>query len=94
MDLTTAYLGLTLQNPIVASASPMTLDLGCIRRIEDAGGGMVVLPSLFEEKIEQQTGNIEQYSNVGPGGAAETFSYLPSAASYRAGPHGHYSGDC
>jgi len=81
MDLTTAYLGLTLQNPIVASASPMTLDLGCIRRIEDVGGAAVVLPSLFEEQIEQQTGN------AGPAGAAEAFSYMPSAADYRAGPH-------
>ena len=42
MDLTTSYLGLTLKNPLVASASPLTLDLGNIRRIEDAGGAALV----------------------------------------------------
>ena len=41
MDLTTSYLGLTLKNPLVASASPLTLDLDNIRRIEDAGGAAV-----------------------------------------------------
>ena len=44
MNLTTSYLGLTLKNPLVASASPLTLDLESIRRVEDAGGAAVVLP--------------------------------------------------
>jgi dihydroorotate dehydrogenase (fumarate) len=47
MDLTTTYLGLTLKNPLVASASPLTRDIGSIRRLEDAGAAAVVLPSLF-----------------------------------------------
>jgi dihydroorotate dehydrogenase (fumarate) len=37
MDLTTTYLGLPLKNPLVASASPLTLSLDNIRRLEDAG---------------------------------------------------------
>lgn len=87
MDLTTAYLGLTLKNPIVASASSLTLDLDNIRRIEDAGGAAVVLPSLFEEQIEHESGRFEQNTTAGPNSFAEAFSYLPSATSYRAGPH-------
>ena len=87
MDLTTSYLGLTLKNPLVASASPLTLNLDNIRRIEDAGGAAVVLPSLFEEQIEQETGALEQYTRAGPASFAEAFSYLPSPASYRVGPH-------
>ena len=87
MDLTTAYLGLKLKNPVVPSASPLTLDLGNIRRIEDAGGAAVVLPSLFEEQIEQESGTFEPYSMVGPDTFAKALAYLPSAASYRAGPH-------
>ena len=58
MDLTTTYLGLTLKNPVVASASPLTLELNSVRRIEDAGGAGVVLPSLFEEQIEQEAGTV------------------------------------
>lgn len=87
MDLTTRYLGLKLKNPLVASASPLTLDLDNIRRIEDAGGAAIVLPSLFEEQIEQEAGTLEQYATAGQGASAETLSYLPSAASYRVGPH-------
>jgi dihydroorotate dehydrogenase (fumarate) len=87
MDLTTTYLGLTLKNPLVASASPLTIDVDNIRRIEDAGGSAVVLPSLFEEQIEQETGDFEPYSPSGPSGFGEALSYLPSTASYRAGPH-------
>lgn len=87
MDMTTRYLGLTLKNPLVASASPLTLDLDNIRRIEDAGGAAVVLPSLFEEQIEQAAGRLEHYTTTGPGAFAEAFSYLPSASNYRAEPH-------
>ena len=54
MDLTTNYMGLTLKNPLVASASPLTGDLDGIRRIEDAGAGALVLPSLFQEEIEDE----------------------------------------
>jgi hypothetical protein len=50
--LTTRYLGLTLRNPLVAAASPVTGRLDTLRRLDDAGVGAVVLPSLFEEQIE------------------------------------------
>jgi dihydroorotate dehydrogenase (fumarate) len=52
MDLTTHYMGLQLKNPIVASASPLSADLGNIRHLEDAGAAAIVLPSIFEEQIE------------------------------------------
>jgi dihydroorotate dehydrogenase (fumarate) len=52
MDLTTHYMGLQLKNPLVASASPLSADLGNIRHLEDAGAAAVVLPSIFEEQIE------------------------------------------
>jgi hypothetical protein len=43
MDLSTRYLGLALQNPLVASASPLSNTLDGIRRLADAGVGAVVL---------------------------------------------------
>jgi dihydroorotate dehydrogenase (fumarate) len=52
MDLTTQYMGLQLKNPLVASASPLSADLGNIRHLEDAGAAAIVLPSIFEEQIE------------------------------------------
>ena len=52
-DLRTRYLGLELQSPLVASSSPLTGNLDGLRRLEAAGAGAVVLPSLFEEELAE-----------------------------------------
>ena len=57
MDLSTTYLGLKLRTPLVPSASPLTLDSGNIRRMEDAGAAAVVFHSLFEEQTEPGGGS-------------------------------------
>jgi dihydroorotate dehydrogenase (fumarate) len=51
MDLSTQYLGLTLSNPFVCGASPLSASLDTILRLEDAGAGAIVMHSLFEEQI-------------------------------------------
>ena len=43
-DLTTTYLGLTLECPLIASSSPLTGKLETLRAIVDHGAGAVVLP--------------------------------------------------
>lgn len=59
MDTTTTYLGLRLQHPFMAGASPMSAHLDGVRRLEDAGASAIVLHSLFEEQItEAATGRI------------------------------------
>jgi dihydroorotate dehydrogenase (fumarate) len=55
-DLRTRYLGLELRSPLVASASPLTGSLDGLARLEAAGAGAVVLPSLFEEELDEQPG--------------------------------------
>jgi len=52
LNLTTAYLGLKLRNPLIASASPQNAELDHLRRLDDAGIGAVVLPSVFQEQLE------------------------------------------
>lgn len=54
VDLSTRYLGLALQHPIVASASPLTGSIDSLQRLQAAGVSAVVLPSLFEEQIEHE----------------------------------------
>ena len=54
-DLRTRYLGLELRSPLVASSSPLTGNLDGLRRLEAAGAGAVVLPSLFEEDLAEET---------------------------------------
>jgi dihydroorotate dehydrogenase (fumarate) len=53
-DLRTRYLGLDLRSPLVASSSPLTGSLDGLRRLEAAGAGAVVLPSLFEEELAEE----------------------------------------
>jgi dihydroorotate dehydrogenase (fumarate) len=87
MDLTTRYLGLALKNPLIASSSPLNLDIGNIRKLEDNGAAAVVLPSIFEEQIEQEAAESQRLTAVGIDSFAEALSYFPATASYHAGAH-------
>ena len=84
MDLRTNYLGLELKNPLVASPSPLSRDLGNIRRMEDAGASAVVLYSLFEEEINQESHALDRYLSDGTESYAEALTYFPEAPAYRA----------
>ena len=66
MNLTTTYLGLKLRTPLVPSASPLTLENGNIKRMEDAGAAAVVFHSLFEEQTEPGRADSGFGSRVGP----------------------------
>lgn len=54
-DLTTTYMGLQLKNPIVVASSRLTYDVEKVVQCAQAGAGAVVLKSLFEEQIEQDS---------------------------------------
>jgi dihydroorotate dehydrogenase (fumarate) len=82
MDLATRYMGLSLRNPLVASASPLNRDLGALRALENYGAGAVVLPSIFEEQIIAEQCEFEARSLVPAIGSAEAQSYLPSYGGY------------
>ncbi len=51
-DLSTSYMGIALENPVVAGASTLTSNMDSIRKLEDAGAGALVTNSLFEEQIQ------------------------------------------
>src|SRR5690349_14815424 len=55
MDLSTSYMGLRLAHPFMAGASPLVDHLDTVRRLEDGGAAALVLHSLFEEQITEQT---------------------------------------
>jgi dihydroorotate dehydrogenase (fumarate) len=86
LDLTTHYLGLKLKSPIVAGAGPLTAKLDNIRRFEDLGAGAVVLPSLFEEQIQQEQQLIDRLATTGADSYAEALTYFPAPESYGIGP--------
>lgn len=86
MDLTTTYLGLKLTNPIVPSASPLSHTLDSMRRLEDAGASAIVMYSLFEEQIVQESAELNHYLSYGTESFAEALSYFPQAEDYNLGP--------
>jgi len=60
VDLRTTYLGIPLANPLIASSSPLTGTMDGLRRLEDAGVAAVVLPSVFEEQISNESDEPER----------------------------------
>ena len=86
VDLTTTYMGLTLKNPIVPSASPLSADLDTVKRMVDAGAGAVTLHSLFEEQIEFEAEELEHFLEHGTEQFAEALSYFPQVHEYRREP--------
>ncbi len=86
MNLTTRYLGLTLKNPLIASASPLNGELDNIRRLEDFGAGAIVLPSIFEEQIEHEEQLIDELTTTGIDSYGEALTYFPSRTAYAADP--------
>jgi len=77
IDLSTMYLGLRLQSPIVASAGPLTGDSNSWEALEAAGAGAIVLPSLFEEQIENDAFARDATFALGADVSAESSTYLP-----------------
>lgn len=86
MDLTTKYLGMTLRNPLIVSASPLAEDVANIKKMEDAGAAAVVLHSLFEEQLVKESAELEEALVHGAESFAEATSYFPKASEYRLGP--------
>ena len=85
IDLKTTYLGLSLKNPLVASASPLSKNLDSVRQLEDAGAAAVVLYSLFEEQILQESLALNEVLNRGTESFAEALSYFPEVDNYNIG---------
>jgi dihydroorotate dehydrogenase (fumarate) len=86
MDLQTDYLGLTLKNPIVPSASPLSHSVESIKQLEDAGASAVVMYSLFEEQITTESFYLDYYLSHGTDSYAESLNYFPALDCYNVGP--------
>jgi dihydroorotate dehydrogenase (fumarate) len=86
VDLRTRYLGLELQHPIVASASPMTGSVESLKRLQAAGVAAVVLPSLFEEQIEHEEMAAHDLMLQGAELSPEAHGFFPELQNFRTGP--------
>lgn len=83
INLSTRYLGLTLDNPLVASSSPLTGNLDDAKRLEDAGAAAIVLPSLFEESVHYEQKQLDKYVYSQALGNYEAESFQPVPSDYK-----------
>jgi dihydroorotate dehydrogenase (fumarate) len=86
MDLTTTYLGLKLRNPLVPSASPLAQKIDNLKKMEESGAAAVVLESLFEEQIVQDSAELDHHLTHGTESFAEALTYFPEPSEFRLGP--------
>jgi dihydroorotate dehydrogenase (fumarate) len=86
VDLSCSYLGLTLSNPFVAAANPLTERPDKLRQLEEAGIAAAVLPSLFEEQVEHDENQVARVLELGSHSYAEALDYLPELTTYNTGP--------
>jgi dihydroorotate dehydrogenase (fumarate) len=86
VNLSTTYLRLPLDSPLMAGASPLVDDLDVVRRLEDAGSSAIVMHSLFEEQIrEEQLRSFEAHDLLAHP-SAEARSYFPDPGEFALGP--------
>jgi len=86
IDLKTKYLGLSLKNPLVASASALSKRASNVRKMEDAGISAVVMYSLFEEQITHDSLAFDYFMERGTDRFAESLDYFPDLDRYNVGP--------
>ena len=83
IDVSTKYLGLKLNGPIVVSSTPLSESLENLRRMEEAGASAIVLTSLFEEQLALESRALDDDLSRGTESFAESLGYLPDLNDYR-----------
>jgi dihydroorotate dehydrogenase (fumarate) len=82
VDLSTTYLGLSLKNPLVASASPLSEKVETVKELEAAGISAIVMYSLFEEQIIHESLELDHFLFYGTEISAEFDTFYPQSGKY------------
>ena len=77
MDLKTEYLGMTLANPLVPSASPLSRSLDAAKVLEDSGAAAIIMYSLFEEAVRAEEEAMVRFLHHQDTGFGEAGTFLP-----------------
>jgi len=83
IDVSTKYLGVKLNGPIVVSSTPLSESLENVHRMEEAGASAIVLTSLFEEQLALESRALDEDLSRGTESFAESLGYLPDLNDYR-----------
>jgi dihydroorotate dehydrogenase (fumarate) len=77
-SLQSTYMGIELKTPLVVAASSVSSFLDRIKQAEQAGAGLLVIRSLFEEQIQLEALRLEESLSVGAESFAEAVTYFPN----------------
>lgn len=87
IDLKTFYAGIELKNPIIIGASNLVTDVDNLVNLEKAGAAAIVYKSLFEEQIQMEAFELENYQELYSDWDAEHVTLFPETT--HAGPAEH-----
>jgi len=73
-DLSTTYMGLRLQSPIIAGSSGLTGTMASLHEVQAGGAAAIVLKSIFEEEIAAEYANVLQEAKK-KGMSLESYEY-------------------
>ena len=76
-DLSTSFMGIAMDSPIVVGACTLSNHIDNIKRAQDAGAGGLVVYSLFQEQIELESMEIEEELLISSNHFAESLTYFP-----------------
>lgn len=76
-SLKTTYMGIELEAPIVVAASSISSLIDRVKLAEQAGAGLLVIRSLFEEQIQMEALRMEDQLSVGADSFPEALSHFP-----------------
>lgn len=88
-NLTAHYLGLTLPTPIVVSSNPLCRKPAELQRMEAAGAGAVILPSLFEEQVEIEDLGVQHRREAERAMLPDALQHIPDMEEYNSGVDGY-----
>jgi dihydroorotate dehydrogenase (fumarate) len=88
-DLRTTYMGMELESPLVAAASPLSGTIDGLLALEEAGASAIVLQSLFEEQIERHELQVHEILEASTESFPEARSFFPSLDDYNTGPESY-----
>lgn len=86
MNLTTNYMGLELDSPIIVGASPFADDVHACVELEAHGAGAIVMHSLFEEQITRGELALHHHMDAYDDAHPEASSYFPEPSAFILGP--------
>jgi dihydroorotate dehydrogenase (fumarate) len=82
--LTTTYLGLQLDSPVIVGSCPLTMEPEAVRQMADCGAGAIVFPSIMQEQIEHLN-----LLKTDPPSAVDRTGNQPQHEKYNGGPENY-----